>query len=237
MPSDLSAPCLRCGVPAPEHGEHHHNPSEFGPVGKGSGGQGAKVAEHPRVVLCRACHNSVHLGEWVLKLDGDIAKGFEGDIQVFERGIEVRDDQSDCRFWSDEQLANYWRSGEDTALKGLAIQCSVAAEFYARYKGQPEWYVRVAQIISDFNGYSVHWRDVYRRVKLYEAFGSDWDTYLRLGKTLALAVAESREPEKALEIANTRKDEGGHTSTEIIREIRGQEPPEPRKCPHCGGTL
>ena len=177
------------------------------------------------------------VGEWVLRISEEYAWGEENGIEIFERGIVLTDHHHDSLFWSDERLAQQWQAGEDSALTGLATQAQVAHTFYQRYKGQEKWYERVARIISDFNGYSVHWRDVYRRVKLYEAFGSDWDTYLRLGKTLALAVAESREPEKALEIANTRKDEGGHTSTEIIREIRHQEPPEPRKCPHCGGTL
>lgn len=231
MTSDVALICVHCGQDA----ERHHHREGSGPVGKGMGGT---PHEHlPEIPLCRKAHNLVHANELELSLDGDVATGRENGMVVFKRAVVVQDDHADPSFWSDEKLAGRWQDGERSALVGLATQARAAAEFYQRYKGQPEWYIRVAQIISDFNGYSVHWRDVYRRVKLYEAFGSDWDTYLRLGKTLALAVAESREPEKALDIANSRKDEGGRTSTEIIREIRGQEPPEPRRCKNCGAEI
>lgn len=223
--------CVHCG----QNAERHHHREGAGPVGKGMGGT---PHEHlPEIPLCRKAHNLVHANELQLSLDGDIATGTEHGMVVFQRSTVVLDNAEDSRFWSDEHLAGRWQHGEESALTGLALQAQVAHEFYRRYKGQPEWYVRVAQIISDFNGYSVHWRDVYRRVKLYEAFGSDWDSYQRLGKTLALAVAESREPEKALEIAEAAKDEGGRTSTSIIREIKGQSEPEPRLCPNCGVAL
>ena len=231
MASDIALICVHCG----QNAERHHHREGPGPVGKGMGGT---PHEHlPEIPLCRKAHNLVHANELQLSLDEGVAIGRENGMVVFERGIEVRDQFADSRFWSDEHLSYQWQNGENSALTGLAVQAKAAHEFYRRYKGQPEWYIRVAQIISDFNGSAVHWRDVYRRVKLYEAFGSDWDTYLRLGKTLALAVAESREPEKALEIANVRKDEGGHTSTEIIREIKGQAEPEPKKCKSCGALL
>ena len=239
MASDLdaSAPCLRCGRPAPPHGEHHHNPDEHGPVGKGSGGQGRRVAEHPRVVLCRTCHADVHMGVWVLHRSEDLAWGVENGIEIFERGIVLNDHHHDSRFWSDERLSSEWAEGEGKAQDGFEQQCNAAFEFYRRYRGQPEWYVRVAEILSDNSGLYVHPREVYRRIKLYVAFNKDWTVYKRFGKTLALAVAESDDPEKALEIANSRKDEGGRTQAEIVREIRHQAEPEPRKCPHCGGTL
>ena len=228
---DDSAPCLRCGTPAPAHGEHHH-------PHKGMGGQGRKVAEHPRVVLCRGCHDDVHMGKFTLTMKTvEIAIGSENGIEVFQRGGEVEEEAYDPRFWSDERLADRWRDGENSALTGLAIQAGVAHAFYQRYKNHERWYERVAEIISTLNGYSVHWRDVYRRVKLYEAFGSHWDTYLRLGKTLALAVAESADVGAALEMAQATKDEGGHTSRDIIRKIRGQPEPKAKTCPSCGALL
>jgi len=205
-------------------------------VGKGMGG--SKDHSHiVRTALCRDCHRDVHLGVFTLSVDGDIATGYENGMVVFERGTEVRDDQGDSRFWSDEKLAGEWGDGEEMAQFGFEQQCNAAFEFHRRYRGQPEWYVRVAEIISDNNGQYIHPREVYRRIKLYVAFNDDWTTYRRLGKTLALAVAESGDLKSALEIANSRKDEGGHTSTEIAREIKGEPEPEPKKCPHCGGEL
>ena len=134
MVSGRGSPCLRGGAPAPEHGENDHNPEEFGPVGKGSGGQGSKVAEHPRVVRCRSCHSAVHLGEFRLKLspDGSIAKGYENGMVIFERGVEVRDELSDSRFWSDEHLASVGADGEEKAPDGVAQQCNAAFEVHRR---------------------------------------------------------------------------------------------------------
>lgn len=232
MVSDLNQPCVHCG----QHSELHHHREGPGPVGKGSGGLGPH--EHlPEIPLCRKAHNLVHANELQLSLDGDIATGRENGMVVFERGVEVRDEHDDSRFWSDERLASAWALGEGLAQDGFEYQCNAAFEFYRRYRGQERWYERVAEILSDNNGLYVHPREVYRRIKLYVAFKDDWTIYRRLGKTLALAVAENPEPEKALEIAEAAKDEGGRTSTSIIREIRGQAEPEPKLCPHCGGEL
>ena len=231
MTSDLSSPCLRCGRPASVKygGEHHHPHTRMG-------GQGAKVAEHPRVVLCRSCHNAVHLGDWVLKLDGDIATGTENGMVVFERGIEVRDEGDDPLFWSDGRLASTWARLDEIAKTALELQATAAHQFYQRYRGFEKWYERAADIITQETGRYVHWRRIYDYVNLYLAFHERWDKVEVLGKTLALAVAQSEEPKKALAIAEAARD-SGRTGASAIREIRGQAEPEPRKCPHCGAVL
>ncbi len=229
---DVSSPCVKCGKPARPH-EHHHPAKQMG-------GQGVKVEEHPTVPLCRTpCHHDVHMGDWQLKLspDGSIAKGYENGMVIFERGLVVRDEQGNSLFWSDERLASEWADGEGKAQDGFEQQCNAAFEFYRRYRGQPEWSTRVAEIISDTNGVYVHPREVYRRIKLYIRFNADWTIYRRLGKTLALAVAESDDSGAALEIAQTARDEGGQTAAAIIRSIRGESEPPPKTCPSCGVVL
>ena len=203
------------------------------------GGRGPKAPDdaHITIPLCRTDHQRVHANELQLSLDGDVATGRENGMVVFERGITVWDELMDSRFWSDTKLADEWADGEGKAQDGFEQQCNAAFEFHRRYRGHPEWSVRVAEIISDNNGQYIHPREVYRRIKLYVAFNNDWTTYRRLGKTLALAVAESGDIKSALEIAEAAKDEGGRTSTSIIREIRGQAEPEPRRCPQCGWDL
>ena len=198
---------------------------------------GGTPHEHlPEIPLCRKAHNLVHANELQLSLDGDVATGTENGMVIFERGLHVIDSMTDPRFWSDEHLASEWADGEEQAQDGFEMQCNAAFEFYRRYRGQPEWYVRVAEILSDNNGLYVHPREVYRRIKLYVRFSNDWTVYRRLGKTLALAVAQSEEPKKALAIAEAARD-SGRTGASAIREIRGQAEPEPRRCPHCGGEL
>lgn len=220
--------CVHCG----QNAERHHHREGPGPVGKGMGGT---PHEHlPEIPLCRTAHNLVHANELQLSLDGDIATGTENGMVVFERGVTVRDDHDDSRFWSDERLASAWALGEGLAQDGFEYQCNAAFEFYRRYRGQPDWSNRVAEILSDTNGQYVHPREVYRRIKLYVRFNNDWTTYRRLGKTLALAVAESDDSDAALEVAQTARDEGGRTATEIIRSIRGEEQPKPKTCPKCG---
>lgn len=233
---DLAEPCVRCGVPAPPHGEHHQNPSEHGPVGKGAGGQGAKVAEHPRVVLCRACHNAVHLGEFTLSIDSGVATGSENGMVVFERGMVVRDEGDDPLFWSDTRLAAAWVRLDKIAKTALELQATAAHQFWLRYRGFEKWYERTADIITQETGHYVHWRRIYDYVDLYLAFHEDWDKVELLGKTLALAVAQSEEPKKALQIAEAARD-NGRTGASAIREIKGEAEPEPKKCPHCGGEL
>ncbi len=229
MTSDLSTPCVHCG----NRSEPHHHREGPGPVGKGSGGLGPH--EHlPEIPLCRKAHNAVHANELQLSLDGDVATGRENGMVVFERGITVWDELMDSRFWSDTKLSDEWAAGEGKAQEGFEQQCNAAFEFHRRYRGHPEWSVRVAEIISENNGQYIHPREVYRRIRLYVAFNDDWTTYRRLGKTLALAVAESGDIKSALEIAEAAKDEGGRTSTSIIREIRGQADPLGCTCPDCG---
>jgi len=232
--SDLSEPCLRWGVPAPPHGEPHHREGD-GPVGLGSGG--AKDPTHiSRVVLCRACHNAVHLGEFTLTLFDGVATGFENGMVVFERGVEVRDEGDDPMFWSDEKLAATWVRLDGIAKTALELQATAAYQFYQRYRGQEKWYERAAEIIKDATGHFVHWRRIYEYTDLYLAFHEDWDKVELLGKTLALAVAQSEEPKKALEIAESARD-SGRTGASAIREIRGEAEPEPKRCRHCGEIL
>lgn len=229
MTSDLSAPCLRCGVPAPAHGEHHH-------PHKGMGGQGVKVEEHPRVVLCRACHNAVHLGEFVLSVDGEIATGSENGMVVFQRGLTVQDEGDDPMFWSDGRLASAWVRLDEIAKTALELQATAAHQFYQRYRGFEKWYERAAEIIKDETGHYVHWRRIYDYVDLYLFYHDKWEKMEPLGKTLALAVAQSAEPKKALAIAEAARD-SGRTGASAIREIKGEAEPEPKRCPHCGGEL
>ena len=197
MTSDISAPCLRCGRPS--RPQVHHHRTDEGPVGRGMGGVHGEGHDHiERADLCDDDHIALHDGDWVLKLDGDIATGTENGMVIFERGMEVRDEGDDPLFWSDGRLAAAWVRLDEIAKTALELQATAAHEFYNRYRGFEKWYERAADIITQETGHYVHWRRVYDYVNLYLAFHDQWQKVEVLGKTLALAVADSREPEKSL---------------------------------------
>ena len=156
-------------------------------------------------------------------------------LVVFERGVEVRDEGDDPRFWSDERLAAAWVRLDGIAKTALELQATAAYQFYQRYRGQEKWYERAAEIIQYSTGPFDHWRRIYEYTALYLALHEDWTKVEFLGKTLALTVAQSDNPE-ALQIAESARD-SGRTGASAIREIKGEPEPEPKKCPHCGGEL
>lgn len=191
------------------------------------------------MVLCRECHEAVHMAEWRLSVDGDIARGYmpNSDIVCFERGLVVRDeDEPDARFWSDTKLATAWVKGEEASQMALQIQAASAHSFWLRYKNNEHWYERAAEIIKQETGHYVHWRRIYEYVDLYLEWHEDWARAFLLGKTLALAVATADDKKAARTIAEAARD-NGRTAASAIREIRGQPEPQPKKCPNCGWGL
>lgn len=225
-------PCIRCG--ADSNPEHHDPP-------KGMGGQGVKVEEHPRVPLCRAHHREVHEGGFSLKLSGEIARTYYGEVQMSERAIVVKDDVDDMRYWSDKRLCNEWDEAEEDALESLRRQCHAAWGFYQRYRWAEKWYERAAEILTENTGRLIHWRRVYERVNLWLAFQGHWQDIDYLGKNLAIAVAENGVPADALEIALSAKD-SGHSSGDARAIVRTRDhgraltPPAKHDCPACGAS-
>lgn len=235
MTTQISHACSRCGRPAAL--EHHH-------PARGMGGQGPKAEEHPRVPLCRTCHDSVHRGDFRLEVSEGIVETFAGSSAIVEshRGIQVDDEGDDPSFHSDERLAHDWHYAEMNALDALEMQARAAFEFWRRYGYADRWYETVADIIGKETGRRPHSRRVYERVALYKAFEGRWDHYSELGSRISIAVAESDEPETAMSFALTQKSDAALTSTEIADVIRktrvgdGYEPPPTHPCPDCGAV-
>lgn len=232
----VSLPCVRCGRPASasKGGEHHH-------PHKGMGGQGVKVPEHGRVPLCRDHHTGpegVHNGAFAIELVGDIARTMEGGVCASRRAVVVREEDPDPSYWSDEKLAAQWRYSEENALDALFDQCQAAWLFYERYHWQPQWYDRVAEMLSEYSGRFVHPRRVYERVKVWEAFRDRREDYEYLGTRVAIAVAEDPDHEKALGYAILARDDGAR-SAEIVEALRAKRqereylPAERHECPLC----
>ena len=230
--SQLSVPCLRCDLPAAAHGEHHE------PT-KGMGGQGPKVAAHPRVPRFRGCHEAVHDARFVLELEGDIARTLEAGLVVSERATRVDDESLDPRYWSTEKLCGDWEYSEQNALDALFQQCRRAWVFYQRYRWMETWYERAAEMITEKTGKFVYWRRVYERVALWEVFGERRDDYAFLGPRIAIAVAEDKDPEEALAIATVAKD-NEHLVKDVVAMVKTRDraraatPPPSCECPNCG---
>lgn len=200
------------------------------------GGQGVKVEEHPRIALCRDCHNAVHAGEFALEIEGEIVRGKGGEIVQFERALWPDDDATDSRYWSDEKLAGQWAQADGAVRLALQVHAHLSYELWRRYGWTEKWYSRAAELISDQVGYHVDWRRIYEGVRLWMAFGErNWQHVERLGTKLALAVAETEEPEQAMAVA-VEGLENGRTRKEIMSELRGDglRPAETCECPSCG---
>jgi len=217
------APCCVCGKAADDL---HHEPP------KGSGG--APDWKGVLIPLCRQHHTERHTGQLSFKVDNGIVNGFISEIHIFERALRPDDMSPDPRYWTDEHLCHEWSDAESQALGNLIRQCEVAWQFWRRYGWADEWYERAAQMLTDSTGQFVHWRRVYERVRLYEQFNERWKDYELLGPTLALAVAESRNPE-ALEIAVAAKEKGLRVS-DAVALVKGKEVSEWERCEACGGT-
>ena len=234
MTSDAAWTVVHCGRAA---GYPNHRDGA-GPVGKGMAGDPQDLL--PTIPLCRDAHNLVHARRLKLSLvalptharrNRAVACGWEGDKLVFERGFDECDDDFDSRFWTDGKLANEYIEGNDVRRRYIAFQ------FFRRYANFDHWEERVAEIVSDETGQHVHWRRIEEHAALHLAFWNQWERAEKRGPTRATAVAKSGDPEKALAVAEAARDAGGRTGASIIREIKGQAEPEPKKCPHCGGTL
>ncbi|HXK33119.1 MAG TPA: hypothetical protein VNM91_03785, partial [Dehalococcoidia bacterium] len=161
---DLSVPCIRCGRPAAEHGEHHH-------PHRGMGGQGPKVAEHPRVPLCRGCHRDLHDGRFRLELNGPIAQCVAPDgavlsvravrpqplVHAFEAPApDLAALAHQAVLLDDESLAYVWETGETWRGTGDVVQAIVAWAMRQRYGSFGDaWYRRAAEILSEYSGLRV----------------------------------------------------------------------------------
>ena len=234
MTSDLALSCLRCGRPA--QAEHHHREGP-GPVGKGMGGTHDHV---PTVPLCRSCHtgpDGVHSRRWTLEVREDMARGHRDGVVLFERPVALSDLREDPRYWSDVRLAVEYSDTESAVGVLRERQATICYVFFQRYGWAKEWYKRCAQMISDETGHHTHERRIYEGLKLFLAWQDDWEMMRQVGATVALAVAESADPEKAREEALTRRDQG-ERPTAIARALRGladvRDERERHKCPNCG---
>jgi len=200
------------------------------------GGTSDAAVESWRVALCRECHESLHAEEWRLRVEDGIAQGFVGEQQIFERAVALDDQSDDPRFWTDDRLCNEWWRAEDGALQCLQHQCAVAYWFWRRYGWAEGWYERAADMLTQSRGKRVDPARVYERIKLFLAFDGHWDDYDYLGKTLALAVAKSDEPQFALEEALSLRD-AGHGIMKSVALLSGvsESANEFEVCPTCGG--
>jgi len=242
--NDVSVPCIHDGKPSAPHGEHH---VEL----RGMGGRGPKapVASHERIPLCRACHRDLHEGGWAFRIEGDMVVGYQPNDPgwiTFRRGLTLSEDGVNPAHWTDEKLATEWEQGNVDALKGLRRQCLVAAAFYQRYGWGEKWYEEAARFVSDFTGRHLDWRRMFERMRIYKVFGPSeehpggrWGDVDFLGATLALAVAESGEPEKALETAKVGRASLPPVPVRRIKAgLKGETIADHRRemcvCPDCG---
>lgn len=252
---DVSVPCVRCGRPAAGHGEHHE-------PRKGMGGQGPKVAEHPRVPLCRGCHRELHDGRFRLRLEANLAVSLspEGDVLAvravrpqplvhrFEAPeVELAQLAQALVLTDDQSVAYVWECGAQWRGTGDLIQAVAAWALRQRYGSYGEsWYQRAAELIRDATGLHVSTGAVYNAAALgtaLEAAGWRLDL-LDLGKTVLAEVGKAPEPAAALRTAQELRDEG-FRAFEVVAELRAhrkgaaEEPdfqtlklPEPESCDH-----
>src|SRR4030067_2032566 len=86
--TDLFVPCVRCGMPAAAHGEHHARGDNLS-MGKGMGG----AQDHlETVAFCRSCHRGLQEKEFTAKLFGDIVCTYHGDVRASERAMVTKDE-------------------------------------------------------------------------------------------------------------------------------------------------
>lgn len=227
---DLSAPCVRCGKPAAPHGEHHE-------PRRGMGGQGPKAAEHPRVPLCRGCHRDLHDGRFSLALRANVALSLSPQGQVlavravrpqplvhrFEAPeVELRELAEALLLTDDESLAYVWECGAQWRGTGDLVQAAVAWALRQRYGSYGEgWYRRAAELIREATGLRVSTAAIYDAAALgtaLEAAGWRLDP-LDLGKSVLAEAGKAAEPARALELAETLRDEG-LPAREVVRALR-----------------
>ena len=127
-----------------------------------------------------------------------MAYGYAGEVQLFMRGISVNDKSLNVWDWSEQKLAEEWRS---TGEHFIAGQSRLAYEFHLRYGWADErrdgfaWYKRAAGILT---GDTKKWPLMYDLVRVYLAFGDDaGELWHEAGRTLAVQAAKSENPEEA----------------------------------------
>lgn len=232
MTTDDFLACIRDGKPAAL--EHHVEV-------RGMGGRGDKAppTAHDKVPLCRGCHRDLHDALWDFRIEDGmvllLAPGDPGWVQG-RRALVLSESGGDPLGWTDEKLATEWERQEANAIEALHWQCIVAKVFQQRYGWGEKWYEQAARFIADFTGRDLHWRDVYRRRQMYDAFKDRWEDLSRLGIPIAMAVAKSADPKKGLSMALSLKAQNMRP-TEIKQLLAGKVA-RPAKatcvCAECG---
>lgn len=143
--TQLSVPCVKCGQPAPAHGEHHARDTNLN-MGKGMGG--AEEHEHLLdIPFCRGCHRGAHEKRFTAVL---LVQCLEPDTgqQLSIRAIEPREeglepeppqDYGSLRelltVYTDEALAYYWELCQQHGGQVYVHECVIADAVHERYAG------------------------------------------------------------------------------------------------------
>lgn len=200
---DVAVPCIRCFRPAQQ--EHHHREGP-GPVGKGMGG----THDHlPEVALCRDDHERVHRHDFSFEIKDGWVTGTEKGGKQWEHPLKLDNDNPAPAAWDDAKLALYWDNADASLLK---IKATIAHIYKQRFAWGQGWAARAAQILGDGVhgiGKPISERSVRRYANLFDHWDGDWEKMKQLGSvTVAYAVADSEDSEKALSVAVAALDEG-----------------------------
>ena len=233
MTSDILAICLRCSQPA---GDAHHR------LHKRMGGRGNKAppSAHDTDPLCRPCHDAHHDGHWDYKVNGYFYVGVKGGD--FHSPLKYDDSGDKPRFGRPEKLRQQYHERREKVIQEYREDCREATVLQERISWMFEWYIAAAAMLSLDAEAPVHWRRVYERCQDWETYelrlggGQVWNDIALLGPGLRRVIAGEDDPKAALDTAMVERLAGA-TVAATQRIIKGLPEPEPRKCPHCGGTL
>lgn len=232
MASDVAPLCLRCSQPA---GDAHHR------LHKRMGGRGDKAppSAHDTDPLCRPCHSDHHDGLWDYSVNGLFYTGGKGGD--FHSPIKYDDLGDDPRFWTPKKLQEDWHKINSAAGYLYERQCADAWVLQERISWRFEWYLAAAEMLSLDSEAPVHWRRVYERCEDWQTYqlklggGKAWEDIALLGPGLRRTIARSATPREDLDTAMVERL-GGATIAQTQVAL-GRPEPEPKLCPHCGGTL
>lgn len=221
---DVTVPCVRCGKPAAEHREHD------------------EPHEHPRVPLCPACHRDLHDDCFRIRVDSSQANvavciSPEGEVLAvravrpqpfvhrFEPPeIELRELAEALVLTDDESIAYVWECGARWRGTGDLVMAVAAWAYRKRYASFGEsWYARAAELIREATGLHVSVGAVYQAAAIgtaLEAAGWRLDI-LDLGKTVLAEAGKAPDPQAALEIARSLRDDG-FLASEVVARLRAE---------------
>ena len=241
--TQISVPCVACGRPGAEHGEHEYRDPANVSQGKGMGG----THEHlERLALCRECHRAVHAKTITISIEGAMATVVDMDGAISERPLHpVAMAEVEASLFTelldamltvdDESLAHVWAEADDVVHSMFMRQCAVAKTMHNRYgRYGDDWMGQAAALVRSVDGAACSPATMDARLAAANALLTQKspEKFLHeVGLTVAVAVGRSGDPAQAAEYALEERAKG-RQMTKIANEI-AEKAEVLLECPDC----